>query len=61
MSPERARGPSGAVELLPRAGALGALLLSAPAGVMGRRGGKKIYVYVTTSDGSVRSNRMTIP
>jgi hypothetical protein len=26
-----------------------------------RRGGKKTYVYVATSDGSVRSNRITIP
>jgi hypothetical protein len=26
-----------------------------------RRGGKKLYVYVATSDGSVRSNRITIP
>jgi hypothetical protein len=26
-----------------------------------RRGGKKVYVYVATSDGSVRSNRITIP
>ncbi len=26
-----------------------------------RRGGKKVYVYVATSDGSVRSNRVTIP
>ncbi len=26
-----------------------------------RRGGKKVYVYVATSDGSLRSNRITIP